>query len=346
MKLIYFDTLRATAIIFIVAAHCLIKKNMDTLPEMMLFNLLSGNTAIFVFISGFFFHYKFYHEFNYRKFMIKKINAIFIPYFILTVTGFFVIVVYLKSPHKFLVRELNGYEDIIILLSQYLWKGRVLIGYWYIPFIMMVFLLSPIFIRYIELPMNRKLILFFIFLCLSTFIHRPEKNLSVIHSVLYFLPIYMLGIIFSQKKDLIFRWIDNKSVYLGLLTIFISFSQVTLYKNIGNFTKVKLFSYDGIDIIIFQKIAMIFFLLSCFRKIEYQHIKILGFIATISFAIYFIHPWLLFFYSHFSLSKHIDFLPGIAIFLIKFTAIFSGSIGISLILKSVLRNKSKYIIGW
>ena len=91
---------------------------------------------------------------------------------------------------------------------------------------------------------------------------------------------------------------------------------------------------------------MIFFFLSVLIKIDHKEIPFLKYIASISFAIYFLHPYILFFLSYSTVIKYINFLPGLAIFFIKtfFTIIIS--IVAAILLKKVLHKKSAYIIGW
>jgi len=54
MRLVSFDYFRGVAILFIVAGHSYGPWGINTLPEKILSNLITGGTALFVFISGFF----------------------------------------------------------------------------------------------------------------------------------------------------------------------------------------------------------------------------------------------------------------------------------------------------
>ena len=130
MRLNYFDYFRAVAILFVVAGHSYRPWSINTIPEKVLGNLIFGGTSLFVFISGFFFHHIFYKNFHYQRFLFKKSKNVLLPYTILTIIGFSLIVVYLNNPHKLLTREINTIYDICILFSQYLWTGRTLTAYW------------------------------------------------------------------------------------------------------------------------------------------------------------------------------------------------------------------------
>ncbi len=64
MRINYFDYFRGIAILLIVAGHCLAPWYINTMPEMVIANLIKGGTALFVFISGFFFITYFILNFN------------------------------------------------------------------------------------------------------------------------------------------------------------------------------------------------------------------------------------------------------------------------------------------
>jgi len=88
IRLNYFDYLRAIAILFIVAGHSFSVWSIDTLPEKVLANIITGGTSLFVFISGFFFHHIFYKDFEYKVFIKRKIKKVLVPYIILSTLAF------------------------------------------------------------------------------------------------------------------------------------------------------------------------------------------------------------------------------------------------------------------
>jgi len=126
MRLNYFDYFRAIAILFIVAGHSLTGWNIDTLPEKVFANIITGGTSLFVFISGFFFHHIFYKNFEYIIFMKKKIENVLVPYIVLSTLAFFIIVIYLGVDCFNLVNQSGGFLDYFTLYAKHLYSGRVL----------------------------------------------------------------------------------------------------------------------------------------------------------------------------------------------------------------------------
>jgi len=349
MHLNSFDYFRGLAILFIVAGHSCAYWAMESVYAKVFANLITGGTTFFVFISGFFFHHVFYPKFQYRQFILKKVKYVLLPYTLLSLTGVACFVFYLDRPpyaEFFITDQTNSWYQYIWLYVQYWWTGSILDAYWYIPFIMIIFVLSPLFIKQIQLPIKVQVALFIFLLCISTLVHRPSHNLSPIHSAIYFIPVYMLGIICSIEKVRVFKWLEGRSVILGLSVVLMSVAQILIYNRYGNFHKETMFSYEGIDMILLQKILMCFFLLSVLQKFENKNIPFLKYIASASFAIYFIHPWILYFFDYLSVFERFNFLPGALSFVVTVPLVIAISLAIAAIFKLVLASKSRFVIGW
>jgi len=91
---------------------------------------------------------------------------------------------------------------------------------------------------------------------------------------------------------------------------------------------------------------VIFFILSFLERLGSCNIRFMKYLANISFAIYFIHPWVIFFVAQYQVLKPIEFLPGVLIFLINFLFVMVASILIARTIKLVLNDRSRYLIGW
>lgn len=106
--------------------------------------LITGATAFFVFISGFLFYHIFYQRgFNYKNFIKKKVQNIFIPYIIMVSLLFLLL----------LCNEINLHINSDFILHNLLMAG----AFWYIPFIMVIFLFSPFFCCLLNVLINNKL---------------------------------------------------------------------------------------------------------------------------------------------------------------------------------------------
>jgi len=202
MRLEVLDRFRAVSIMLIVVGHSMYPWGINTFPEKIIANIITGGSALFVFISGFFFHYIFYKKFSYKEFMEKKIKNVFIPYLFISVVA---IVVYVFTGDSIGSSYLSSINPTILIGDFTIFFKVILNGtaqdqLWYIPFIMGVFLISPIIIFTLKLPFRLLLVLFVFSLLLAMIVHRPVNFSDIVHSIIYFFPMYMLGIIVSIKN--------------------------------------------------------------------------------------------------------------------------------------------------
>jgi fucose 4-O-acetylase-like acetyltransferase len=350
MRLVSFDYFRGVAILFIVAGHSFGTWSLDTFSGKVLANIIYSGTALFVFISGFFFHHIFHKDFDLKIFMEKKTNNVLIPYLILSTLGFIYFALSSES-FPFLDRLIStdgsSWTDYIQLYVSYQWTGRIMYAYWYIPFIMIIFLISPLFIAYIRLSLAVRLSLMLILLLFSAFfVHRPILNMSPIHSVIYYIPVYLIGINCSINRQEIEPFIKGKMLFLGFIVLALAVIQSIYFDSRGAPSKANIFSYGGVDINIFQKIALCFFFISLLHRYENTTIPGLKLLASSSFTIYFLHTWVLHITNKYHPYGVFSNVPEILVWLgiIVFTVATSMLIAYSI--KAVLKHNSRYVIGW
>lgn len=194
-SLIFF---RGFAIFFIVLGHCLgfgqqlnssissdILKNryahLIGYEEM----IVCGGTAFFVFISGFLFYNVFYiRGFDYKKFIKGKIKNVFSPYLIMV---FFL----------YMAASFNGtkFENSSVIIHNLFFAG----AFWYIPFIMTVFICSPIYLKFIETTKKKQMIILAICLIYSISTTRHDHN--PVLSMMFWSIFYLFGIFIAKNYE-------------------------------------------------------------------------------------------------------------------------------------------------
>ncbi|MBK87051.1 MAG: hypothetical protein CMC86_07650 [Flavobacteriaceae bacterium] len=217
------ENFRAIAIIVIVAGHAL---NFSNFPNSLFFqnffyNFFTGGTFYFVFISGVLFHHVFYINFNYKNFIKGKIKNVFLPYLILSII-FLTYIIFTYQDNIFNTEQNSLFFESAFFIIKKLLLGDHVMGYWYIPFIMSIFIFSHIFIRYIKLNNVNKFMILFVLLINSILMMRPNTSsfLSLIQSVLYFFPVYIIGILYSENRHKINSLIFKKEKILLFFSIF------------------------------------------------------------------------------------------------------------------------------
>jgi fucose 4-O-acetylase-like acetyltransferase len=284
VRVIEFDYLRGLAIALIVLGHSVTNTN-DGFP-VWLENIVRGGTGVFVFISGFFFHHIFAQRFDYRRFMSKKVMNVLVPF--LAVSVFAIVVNFFG----FLLVDQASIPEAFALCWEVLQKGFVLFPHWYIPFIMATFLCSGLHFRYLKLPLFAQLSILAAFTIIAVVIHRPADNINVLQSLVYFTPFYLLGMLYSQYLD----WMKLHYSYFLVAAIITVIATVWLQSGVlfhaGGFHKAA-FEWGGIDLQFIQKMGLCILLVGfCSHWVWPTLGKHLIMLASISFAIFFLHPLL------------------------------------------------------
>jgi len=297
MYLHSFNYFRGIAIVIIVAGHCLYMSgwDVDRSVEKWLANLVLGGTTLFVFISGFLFHHIYSARFNYRKFMSTKIKNVLTPYLLISLPYvLYTVLVKGTGPYAehIFSPEPGLYGSYVRPIALYLWTGRMLEAYWYIPFIMVVFALSPLIMAFIRLRPSMRLLILALLLTLSLFIQRPVLNLSVVQSVVYFLPVYLFGIVVSIHRQTIYDRLAGREAYLLAAAALLALVQAYWYPSFGNLNKPP-FQPALPDVLLVQKLLLCVLFTIWLQRFEHRTLPILERLAAGSFAIYFIHPCVL-----------------------------------------------------
>lgn len=294
MYLKSFEYFRGITIILIVVGHCYgIAGWVGTsFWDKTLINLISGGTSLFVFISGFLFHHVFYPKFQYRKFILKKFKNVYVPFLILSILPV-CLALYQRQPFvEFYFGPTDSfYDNFLRPIFMYYWYGGVLV-YWYIPFIMTMFLISPVFIKFVHLRKNIKIILICVLSVVSVLMQRPVNNWSILQSVVYFSPVYLFGIFCSMEREHIYKVFRRKEWILFAGIVLLAMVQAWLVDYCSTPAK-EPFAWGGIDISYVQKMLLCVFLMVFLHRFENREWKILNHLAVSSFSIYFLHGWII-----------------------------------------------------
>lgn len=337
-----FDYLRGMAIAMIVLGHSIFLAQ-PVFPAL-LENILRGGTGLFVFISGFFFHRVFYARFNYRQFIAKKASALLIPFLII-------------SAFALLIRILGWWQDGLdrqenLLNAWYTVRnGYILYPHWYIPFIFLTFLCSPLHLVYIRANLSVHIVVFIAFALVALLIHRPQSNSNFLHSLIYFTPYYLLGILFSQYEQQLRRWHWPLLVISLLVIATTAIVQTYIWVHLGNYHKAA-FVYEGWDLQFVQVLFGCVAMLALCRHIRPWLQQHLCWLAELSFPIFFIHPLLTIALENLVAIQMIKpFFPvsslgtSLLVFIAVFLVQFYGSAGVAVLVRKIAKRNSRFIVG-
>lgn len=338
----YIHLFRGLSILFIVIGHFIHLFSWEINPffEKLMFNFIKNGTVMFIIISGFLFQYL-SSKFNYKQFIFKKIKFIFLPYLISSTPflGYF-----------FLTRFLKQSEPTLILFKKvflYILIGNHLNSYWYIPMIVLVFLISPIILQVVNWKHFTKILPFL--LLGSSIIHRPWNSSNPFHSLLYFLPVFMFGMIMCKFRKNVMSMLNNNILFVWIGFVVLLLIQTCFYEISGNIHIHALrdvFSVP-VDVLLFQKIFLTLLFFHYLQLAKEKSQKILSFFADISFGIFFLHPYIFYHFDQIFEDGFFEVNSTLTFFL-SWVIIIGLVVTTSLLVvlcKKILGNKSKFIIG-
>lgn len=347
-----FNYFRALAILSIVANHSLPISGwqIDTAGERFFANLVIGGSTLFVFISGFLFHHVHYPRFSYLPFLQRKFRNIFIPYLFLSIPPIIYFVFFKTwAPHQelFFTGQPDLYHAYLRPILMYLATGSVIASFWYIPFIMTVFVFSPLLVAFIKWRPAARITTVVLLLIHALFVQCPVGNLLVPQWVAYHLPTFLLGIVVSIHRDFFYRLLHAREGYLLLLTLLFAWLQARYYPGYGSLHK-AFFQPALPDVQMLQKICLSFFLIIYLHRYESSSFTPLAVMAETSFAIYFLHSFVLYGMERLFglLPVSSEWMQGPVLWLVLTVLVTLACMGLARVCRSVLRSHSRLLIGY
>lgn len=295
---------------------------------------LSEVTSWFIFISGYLFYYLECENFSYRSYLMRKLKNVISPYLLFSIAA-------IISGLYFSRNVLFDLTQEKFILWSFLTGGTVVGPMWFIPMIAIFFFMTPLF-NYIS---RSNLIYYFaiIFLLLSIFSSRPIHNSNPLLSFFHFLGFYLLGIVAAKSS----KFFESLKIYVkliimaGSIAVFI-FSSIGYFEGekqeIGFFESLWVLNYISLG-----KLALLIGTFFCFEQFFNREKKVLGFLARISFGLFFIHGFMSLIFNKFFQGLVYDSL--LAKIFCEIGIVVLSSILIVMLLKLVLRKWSRYAIG-
>tara|TARA_R110002126_G_scaffold21614_3_gene77984 strand:+ start:852 stop:1820 length:969 start_codon:yes stop_codon:yes gene_type:complete len=235
-------------------------------------SIFDGSTIYFVFISGFLFH-RLNQKLNIKVFYKKKLANIVVPYVVIS-TIFFTALYFTGE------MRLLSFNDLPYLLIS----GKVQFHLWYIPFIVLIFIISPVFLK-----INSKTYTYLLPLLLVIPMSGTRTGVdNTPWQFMFFVPIFLVGMISSMYY---LKTIQVTKKFSLLMIILVLISTVLLY----------FLDFDGrimnvisprTGLIYVQKIIISFLLISYIPNVRNKKLLFFEKMANYSFAIYFTHIFL------------------------------------------------------
>ncbi len=354
----YLEYFRALAIVMIICGHTFVLAwshfaNEDPTAHIALINiipsLINSGTAYFVFISGFLYRQVFFERMPFGEFMRRKALYIGLPYLCMATPVAMAEIAYgsftttvikdgITYPH-------SSFVDLVVLMAS----GRMVNAYWYIPFVFLLFLASPVFDRFIRLRPALRFGIVALALAVALWVHRPAENLNPFHSLLYFANIYMFGMLFCEYRDRIMPVVARPLVVLALTCLILAIAAVQAVA-LNDTSNIERAAGDGwlplgIDLMLIQKYVGFFLFCGFFAAWGRHASGPLSFIARNSFGLFFVHAIVIAVMMRLPapLSPHTG--HAMADLALYSAFVLSVSLAIVLTVKKLIGPYSRYVIG-
>ena len=306
----------------------------DSPIEKFIANIMLGGTNLFVFISGYLFHHVFKNRYTYKGFLQQKAQRVLVPYLFLSALP---ILMAVKNDHP------AGLTGALMAYLGHLTKGDIWICYWYVPFVMAMFALSPIHRWFATLPAKVQITAVGTMLAIASLTQRPINNIGIPQLLIYFTPVYLAGVTAAVHRQRLMAFLSRHHVKLLIGAVGLAIAQAILATNTGSYHR-AFGSIGNIDLQLIQKILMCGWLLYALQWFDQHNSKVVGLLAASSFAVFFIHPyvidlWLRTWKLHAFLSGGPALPAAVAI-------ILGISILCALAIRKVAGKRSRYLIGW
>ncbi|WP_228285935.1 acyltransferase family protein [Acinetobacter rathckeae] len=330
------DNFRALVILLIVLSHCTgflydNKLNNINMLDSFISNIFAGATFFFVFITGYLTPKVFYPRYTFRDFFSKKIIQLIPPYLCMSLP---MILMWVLRDKGFFAGYDHWLQPILYILT-----GMSFFAYWYIPFAILLFLAYPI-LRKVDSYTNLMSVLIVVLSVISIFVQRPIDSFNAFQSLIYYIPVYLMGSFVLKKQDI---FSSNLAITISfILFTFLVVTQTTFKNHIGNYHS-NMMDFNGIDYMYLQKMCLTIFIFGLFSRYLNKEYSVLSIFARNSFGIFFMHMPVL--YGVLFFNKWVQVEPNLMSYL--FISLFITVMSLLLLkfTKLVFKKNSRYIVG-
>jgi hypothetical protein len=328
------ENFRGLAIFFVMLSHVGSLRQLGGVGEFLYFAVVDATTW-FVFISGYLFFYIENQRFEYTSYLLKKAKYVILPYLILSVPA-------IGAGLYFGRDQLLALSPLGYVLWSLVVGGSVVGPMWFIPMITLFFLLSWVFKK-----LGRTKLIYpitIIALVVSLFSSRPIGDLNPFLSFVHFLGFYLLGMsiaVASKSIDEINS--TSKGCLLVALGLIIFFAAAWGFES--NVVEPMGFQegWGKLNLIQLGKLSFLVVVFLLFERYLVKPQKILGYLAEISFGLFFIHGFLMLIFLR--IGKYLVLSNPFAMFVLEFSLVVLGSMLVVFSIKFVLGKQSRYVIG-
>ncbi len=344
----YIHCFRGLAILFILGLHATISMDWGNAQNqrkiaLVLFN---NGTLLFVFIAGYLFYHLNQTHFNYWNYLKKKLHFVILPYLLVSIPAI-IDKLFIEVPGFHWWMD-YGFENssIFVKIVIMLITGRHMGVFWFIPMISIVYLLSPVILKFSK----RKEFLYVapILWAAGLFSFRFGYYANIYLSLIYFLPVYIFGIWVYQIRDYLFKNSRKIIITFGIIYFGMCLAEILEWLPFSEYIGLRDVKYSVYKLNPNKlKMSVLCILAITFLyTLSDKRLPALKLLGDYSFGIFFIHLYVI---EVFQLLDKAGFVRIIPLSFWSFPIYYLSIITITLIIVKVVKyflgDKSRYFIG-
>ena len=340
----YIHLFRGFAILIIVSIHCRISFAWpkSSISRDIFITLLDNGTVLFVFIAGFLFQYL-KAKFDYPVYLKRKAQYVLIPYLLVSIPAI-AADLYSADVPAWMPESIADGPAILQALYM-LASGKHLGPFWFIPMIVIFYIISPILLK-LDKPWFYKTILPFL-LIFTLFTYRFGFFSTTWHSFIHYLPVYVFGMCagYYRLKIMQLPWLVIgllAGIYLTIATLeVIDFIEIP---KLSSFEEAKTAPFFAFNFAKLKETILCIIMLRVFHEVD-RELALFKLLGDYSSGIYFVHLYVITVVEMVVKSTMPDFRLGALPFLLYVVIVTSISVLIVWIVKRIFGKYSRYMIG-
>lgn len=313
------------------------------IAHQLLISFLDNGTVLFVFIAGFLFQHL-SGKFSYSNYLYKKLQYVVLPYLLVSIPA--ILNRLFIEPGTWepdFLMDAGKIEKALYLITT----GKHLGPFWFIPMIVLFYIISPLFIR-IDRPWFYKSI--FPLLMIGTlFTFRFGYFSNSIDSAIHFIPVYIFGIACSRYREYLTgakQWMVAVLTGAYVLLFILEFTHILPVYRLDTAAEAASDLYFGFNSPKLRMMILCVLLIRFFYTIQHKDLPVLKLLGDYSFGLYFIHLYVIIAVDK-VVRRYLWSEPtfNIVYYLIYLSIVTAVSLLIVWIVKRIFRNKSRLVIG-
>ena len=346
----YIHFFRGAAILFIVGLHaCISLKWGDSfMQRKMAMVLFNNGTVLFVFISGFLFYHLSKDRFDYFDYLKKKFFYVIVPYLLVSIPALIDKFFIDKTGDHWWMDHGFGQQYTLTKVFNLLITGRHMGVLWFIPMISILYIFSPLILRFARSKSFVWLAPIIFIVGLFTFRFGYYANIGL--SLLYFFPVYLFGIWIYKIKDQLFANVKSIIIILAAIYLAMNIAEFMEWIPFDDLIRIRdgyviyngyKFNYNK-----FKMLLLCVLLLLVFYSLNKKEFNLLKLLGDYSFGIFFVHLYVI---EIMRLADRGGIVkvspPNLFTFSLYFFFIMIVTVVVVKIIKLVFKERSRYLIG-